>query len=209
MVIEALSIFKARVWDPFMGLEEKTETVRSKMEVLTSCSKDAIAEAKDAELHSGKKQKREVNNWQRRVQKLEHEFDYFEQEVQQRSILSHIGLSNRADKIHKEVEDLLDQGKFSEGILLNINEEEMQPLVTTNLKGQAFVQNLRKVLMWLSEVSSIGIYGMGGVGKPLLQCISMTISSKNQDFQVMFIGSLYHKILALPEFKTTLPILWI
>lgn len=77
-------------------------------------------------------------------------------------------MSNDADKIHKEVEDLLDQGKFSEGILLNVNEEKIQPLVTTNMKGQIFYQSMRQVLLSLNGVSSIGIYGMGGVGKTTL-----------------------------------------
>lgn len=77
-------------------------------------------------------------------------------------------MSNDADKIHKEVEDLLDQGKFSEGILLNVNEEKIQPLVTTNVKGQIFYQSMRQVLLSLNGVSSIGIYGMRGVGKTTL-----------------------------------------
>ncbi|KAH0780196.1 hypothetical protein KY290_006623 [Solanum tuberosum] len=138
------------------------------MEVLISRRKDIADELKDAELHSSKRRKTEVENWQSSVQKLEHEFQSFEQEVEQSSSFSRIGLSNRADKIHKEVEDLLDQGKFSEGILLHLYEDKMQPLVMTNLKGEAFVESLRKVITSLSEVSSIGIYGMGGVGKTTL-----------------------------------------
>lgn len=82
IVIEALSILKEKVWDLFIGLEEKIETVSSKMKVLTSRSKDVTAKAKDAEFDSGKKRKREVENWQRRVQKLKHEFECFEEEVQ-------------------------------------------------------------------------------------------------------------------------------
>ncbi|KAK4377469.1 hypothetical protein RND71_003765 [Anisodus tanguticus] len=108
--MEALSILIEKVWDPYMGLEEKIETLRSKMKVLISRSKDVMAEAKDAELHSSKKRKTEVDNWQSSVLKLEHEVKCFEQEVEQSSNRSRIGLSNHADKIHKEVEDLLDQG---------------------------------------------------------------------------------------------------
>ncbi|XP_059288431.1 probable disease resistance protein At4g27220, partial [Lycium ferocissimum] len=168
--MEALaSILKEKVWDPYMGLEEKTETLSSKIKVLITRSKDVMAETKDAELHSSKKRKTEVDNWQSNVQKLEDEFKCFEKEVEQSSKFSRIGLSNRADKIHKEVEDLVDEGNFSEGILLNINEEKVQPLVTTNFKGKAFEQSLKKVVEYsLSEVSKIGIWGMGGVGKTTL-----------------------------------------
>ncbi|XP_059280485.1 probable disease resistance protein At4g27220 [Lycium ferocissimum] len=168
--MEALSsIIKEKVWDPYMGLEEKAEILRSKMKVLISRGKDVMSEAKDAEQHSSKKRKTEVDNWQSNVQTLENKFKCFDQEVEQSSKFSRIGLSNRANKIHKEVEDLLDQGKFSEGILLNINEEKVQPLVTTNLKGKVFEQSLKEVIEYsLSEVSKIGIWGMGGVGKTTL-----------------------------------------
>lgn len=144
------------------------ETLKRKMEALISRRDDVMVQAKDVELHSSKKRKTEFDNWQSCVQKIEHDFKCFELKIQQSSNISRIGLSNDADKIHKEVEDLLDQGKFSEGILLNVNEEKIQPLVTTNMKGQIFYQSMRQVLLSLNGVSSIGIYGMGGVGKTTL-----------------------------------------
>ncbi|KAG5223821.1 disease resistance protein [Salix suchowensis] len=57
----------------------------------------------------------------------------------------------------------------SRGLVGNTNETPGDPLPTssTKLVGRAFEQNTNEIWSWLmdNEVSTIGIYGMGGVGK--------------------------------------------
>lgn len=81
LVMEALSFLKEKVWDPYMGLEEKMETLKRKMEALISRRDDVMVQAKDGELHSSKKRKTEVDNWQSSIQKLEHDLKCFELKI--------------------------------------------------------------------------------------------------------------------------------
>ena len=61
-----------------------------------------------------------------------------------------------------------DESRVSEG--LDTHKAKGEALLTTELAGQGFDKNREMIWSWLmkDEVSSIGIYGMGGVGKSSL-----------------------------------------
>ncbi|XP_057958782.1 disease resistance protein RPS5-like [Malania oleifera] len=68
----------------------------------------------------------------------------------------------------KEVEELLEQGKFAEGLTVDV--QDPLQLLTVKLVGQKAEESMKKLLACVMDdrVFSLGIYGMGGVAKTTL-----------------------------------------
>ncbi|KAL2473015.1 putative disease resistance protein [Forsythia ovata] len=154
----------------YYGLEEKMQNLKRKIELLNSQQADVVAMLREAELRPLKKRKSVVQYWLSNVEKKQEEFEFLEQEVNQSRFYSRVQLSKRVDKMIEEVTELVDRSTFPEGIVLDVNETIEEQFVTVEWKHQTFEENLGTIWAWLMsyEVSSIGIYGMGGVGKTTL-----------------------------------------
>uniref|UniRef100_A0A5B7C944 Putative Disease resistance protein n=1 Tax=Davidia involucrata TaxID=16924 RepID=A0A5B7C944_DAVIN len=165
------------------SIDEKMQTLKSKLERLNCRVADINDELEQAELRSRKKRKREVENWLGNVEKKRNELISLEQNVQQSGILSPLLFGERAENMIREMEELVEQGQFSEGLLLDVHETKGEPLLTTKLIGEAFQNNLQKILDCLKkdELLSIGIYGMGGAGKTTLATHIHKLLSEKSD----------------------------
>ncbi|THG22948.1 hypothetical protein TEA_019565 [Camellia sinensis var. sinensis] len=102
-----------------IGQDEKMQTLRNNLEALDSRAADVKAEVEDAELQTRKKQKHEVENWLRNVERMKNGFQNLEQEVRERKI-SLLLLGNRVDKLNAEIAQLHEQGSFQGGLLLDV-----------------------------------------------------------------------------------------
>ncbi|KAF3438296.1 hypothetical protein FNV43_RR21058 [Rhamnella rubrinervis] len=149
--------------------DEKLNKLKRKLEHLESKEHDVKVELEYAEQLSMKKPRKEVENWLQEVGRTKTEVQVLEARVKEKSIFKHLSLRNSIDRYTTEVNQLIQRGVFSGGLTLQVCDSGV-PLVTTELVGKRFQEN--KKMIWErvmnNNISSVGVYGMGGVGKTTL-----------------------------------------
>ncbi|XP_062077965.1 probable disease resistance protein At1g52660 [Humulus lupulus] len=145
--------------------DDKVNFLERKQEKLNCLEEDTKEKLKDAELKSGKKRKREVDTWLRNVVMKRKEVEDIKQQHAKRKYFLQPWLGNRIDRNLEEMQQLCEQGQFSEGLFLDVIPTYGEQFVTGPLVGQ--ISNLETIGQWLKclQVSRIGVYGKKGVGK--------------------------------------------
>lgn len=160
----------AQMVGSFTNVRGKMDNLHQKLERLTGRESDILTEVQYAESRLGQKRKREVGDWQINVQRLKGDISGLEPRVAEGGVRQRVSLVNQINQLTTKAEELIEQGGFSGGLTHAEEDTRAYELVTKELVGEAFGQNLNKVLSRLMEddVLTIGIYGMGGVGKTTL-----------------------------------------
>ncbi|PIN06663.1 Apoptotic ATPase [Handroanthus impetiginosus] len=145
------------------------ETLERNLNSLSYRASDVEEEIKNAEMSSKKKRKREVENWLKEVKKIESEFRKLEKEIQSQGFIGRFLGGDVAAKMNARVSALVEQSRHFGELVLD-KSCNGEALLTTKLVGKTFEKNLERIWKFLTtdKVSSIGIYGMGGVGKTTL-----------------------------------------
>ncbi|XP_058105865.1 putative disease resistance protein At4g10780 [Magnolia sinica] len=172
MAMELFLRIGRTAWVQYMNsrsLEENLDLLRTEMQELDSRQTDLIIALHKANVEDGKKPKAEVSLWLENVDKITSQMTKIEEDcrVRRDSLASRVQLGNLVIKKIEEVMKLKEKGQFSEGLLADLL-SEMGIMPTTKLVGKTTAErNLEQI--WESlrdhEVRSIGVYGMGGVGK--------------------------------------------
>ncbi|KAK4485262.1 hypothetical protein RD792_007894 [Penstemon davidsonii] len=151
-----------------MGGDSKftLETLEINLKSLIAHVSDIEEQIKNGEQSGKKKRKREVENWLKEVKIIESKFLELEKEVQEENFIRRF-LRDQATKLNARLDKLVEQSRHFGELLLDVYDANGPPLLTSKLFGDAFGENVEKILQWVvdEKISMVGIYGMGGVGK--------------------------------------------
>ncbi|XP_059277769.1 probable disease resistance protein At1g61300 [Lycium ferocissimum] len=157
--------FGVKTFKRISDFEENLETVERNVKQLSDKAFDVKTEVQGREQSGKKKRKREVNSWFDEVIEIELELRSLKEEVTR-------GTRNAGalEKLNGRVGELLEQSKHFGMLVHDTYERNECLLLAPQVHEETSKQNLELIWTWLhvENVSSIGIYGMGGVGKMTL-----------------------------------------
>ncbi|XP_021758753.1 probable disease resistance protein At1g12290 [Chenopodium quinoa] len=153
------------------NLENHLRLLKRKTDCLESREADVVIELENTEHQSGRKRKGEVNHWLRRVRTKVTDVKKVEDDINTVSYLPRFlfraWLGSCIGKEIDQVNDLVQQGSFTTGLLLDAPRDCGGPLVTSDLKGVVVAQKLDEI--WEHLISPltvrIGVQGPAGIGK--------------------------------------------
>ncbi|RVW59325.1 putative disease resistance protein [Vitis vinifera] len=141
------------------------------MERLKGREHDINTILKNAQYDHRKKEKKEVENWLIEVQHMKDRAQKIEQEAAKKRCFSRLRFLSQSEDNIKQVDELIELGKFPDGILIDVLQDEGMTLLTTQLIGETTTKRiLEKIWTCLEkgEIQSIGVWGMGGIGKTIV-----------------------------------------
>uniref|UniRef100_A0A2N9ESY7 AAA+ ATPase domain-containing protein n=1 Tax=Fagus sylvatica TaxID=28930 RepID=A0A2N9ESY7_FAGSY len=167
-VVGSIISSMAEYCDYHKDTDEHVKILKRKWEVLESRKED-IESRLEAELHRGKKQKKEVELWLGEVHKIKDEIN-IEQVPARWKFLSRMRMGECASKKTKVVEDLsIQASNFTDSLVVDLPESIGEMIPASTLVGESTTQRtmeeIRACLLDDNDVRKIGVYGMGGIGK--------------------------------------------
>ena len=185
-LVKCMSSSISECWKYHRGVKDYMVTLKKRSEELNSRKGD-IEERINLELVPGEtKLNNEVELWFQRVEDINVEIKEIEEKVKKVKFGSRADLGKIVDRKIKDVEELYSSGVFPGSLVIPLLKrgDELpttgKPDEETTFIGkiEEIWENLIKV-----EVSKIGVYGMGGIGKTtILEHINNRILERNDKF---------------------------
>ncbi|WRX28111.1 NB-ARC - like 10 [Theobroma cacao] len=141
-----------------------------------------------AELQPRKKLKKQVHLWFGNVERINGEIQNLEQKVEESSATLRGSHTENILRKIQEVEDLLQQGKFDQGLIVDDLTWIGQALATTTLVGKAAENCMEEIWTCLmdDDIGKIGVWGMGGLGKTtIMKIINNQLLKETQKFNIV------------------------
>nr|GMC55556.1 probable disease resistance protein At1g12290 isoform X2 [Ipomoea batatas] len=157
----------------YMGFDENLETLKAELDQLLREEKDMEAKLKDLERGGQKKRKQGVEGWLERVNKLKTNFEAFKESIQGGGfIMKNARKLIKAQELEgmtESVKKLREEGR-NNTVEPTLDVSTAYELNVDQLSGTTSETNLDKIYKLVEDenVRSIGVFGMGGVGKTTL-----------------------------------------
>ncbi|XP_042034881.1 disease resistance protein SUMM2-like isoform X1 [Salvia splendens] len=150
--------------------ELNLKALQKKLKSLSAKASDVEEQIKNSELSGRKKRKREVEEWLEEVRSIENQVVELGTQVESEGFIVRLMDGGFLAKLNDEVDSLVVQSQNFGELVLDVCGSRGDKLLTNGMVGEAFHENLETILKHLEsrQVSSIGVYGMGGVGKTTL-----------------------------------------
>ncbi|XVF78185.1 hypothetical protein PTKIN_Ptkin14bG0109500 [Pterospermum kingtungense] len=178
-----------KIYNNVTTTHEEMKNLKRKLEELNALKED-MESRRNTELHPTKKLKKEAELWVRNVERINGEILELEQKVGESNVVSRGWGSLTANVLNKkqEVEELLQQGKFQDGLVVDNLGWIGQALSTTTVSGQAAKTCMEEIWAYLMDdgIEKIGVWGMGGVGKTtIMKLINNQLLKEKEKFNIV------------------------
>ncbi|XP_039134027.1 disease resistance protein RFL1-like [Dioscorea cayenensis subsp. rotundata] len=152
--------------------EVNDQNMRRELDLLRSQEKDISAKLNEGNVRHGKRPRKEVTNWLKNLEEIESDVNSlgFADAQFWLNYYSRLKRSKKTEQILHRAKDLQVKGNLfaqSEDIFMGSLHEHMSSWSAAPLHGSSTERKKEEILQCIMdpEVSKIGVYGMGGVGK--------------------------------------------
>ncbi|KAJ0976158.1 hypothetical protein J5N97_018123 [Dioscorea zingiberensis] len=176
-------------------LNEHKEILQNELERLKSRGNDINDELNRGRLQHGKNPKNEVTLWLEDWQKLVSAIESMDTKNGNGMCLrglcpncySRLKQSKCVEKLINGVKGLLENGRFSDGLFAASLSENQDGLPATDIHGSTAERKRDEILQCIRdpEVSKIGVYGMGGVGKTTIMTNIYNQLKETREFDIV------------------------
>ncbi|XP_012434466.1 probable disease resistance protein At4g27220 isoform X2 [Gossypium raimondii] len=173
--------------DNHRSLDQHQNDLKRKVMELNGVKEDTDSRI-NAELQPRKKLKTEVQIWLENVERINVEVQNLNEQIGESITLTRGFHAEDVLKRTREVEELIQQGKFEEGLVVDHPQWIGQVLSTTTLSGESAKACLEEIWQCLmdDEVGKIGVWGMGGVGKTsIMKLINNQLLKETGKFHIV------------------------
>ncbi|KAK3204824.1 hypothetical protein Dsin_018870 [Dipteronia sinensis] len=194
-ILDLIRVPLARRFYYMKNVERLREALHVIMEDLNAQESDIKIEMTGTMVNPRKKLRNEVQLWLKNVEKLTNEVSSIENEITEKgkcmkcclpNCFSRYKLGKRLAQFAKEVNELKMRGVFPHGVFVNLLLKTGQIMPTTNLickiTPMKVLDEIWECLMDVN-ISRIGVYGMGGVGKTTTMMHMYNLLNESQLFE--------------------------